>query len=432
MTALRVFLAGLGALLLAAPGCGDATRPNIVLMIGDDHGFPDFGFTGSPYVQTPELDTLAANGTVFLGAYSTGSHCRPSLATLLTGLYPYQWHHRVRSLMQTHAGLDENFAIEHFDTLPRLLASRGYRTFQAGKYWEGTFEAAGFSDGMIDAYDEEFPWGGQGTKLGRMTMEPVYDFIDAQRDDPFFIWFAPMLPHIPHTAPKEFQRHYRGKRLSRSAARYFAACTWYDHLVGQLVQHIESRGLSEKTLFVYLSDNGWDQPPTVQHRGHLEAFIGGPKGKASMYELGFRTPIVFHWPGRVESGRRVETLASTVDLLPTLLDYAGVAIPAGLPGQSLRPWLEGGKGPARRHIVGSVEQLRRAHVRRGEFFADEHAFYIQNSDWYLIDYPERGTVELYDMKTDPEQNHDVAALEPAVVKALREEISNWKRALLPP
>ena len=151
-----------------------------------------------------------------------------------------------------------------------------------------------------------------------------------------------------------------------------------------------------------------------------------------MYELGFRTPIVFHWPGRVESGRRVEAMVSTVDLLPTLLDYAGVAIPAGLRGQSLRPWLEGGVGPARQHIVGSVERLRRASVRRGELFADEHAFYIQNPDWYLIDYEDRGTVELYDMRADPEQNHDVAALQPAIVEALREEIASWKRALLPP
>ena len=78
----------LAALLLAAPGCGDATRPNIVLMIGDDHGFPDFGFTGSRYVQTPNLATLAANGNGFLRAYRTTSHCRPSLASLPSGPYP--------------------------------------------------------------------------------------------------------------------------------------------------------------------------------------------------------------------------------------------------------------------------------------------------------------------------------------------------------
>jgi uncharacterized sulfatase len=263
-------------------------------------------------------------------------------------------------------------------------------------------------------------------------MEPVYDFIDANRDDPFFIWFAPMLPHVPHTAPKEFRQRYRGKQLSASAARYFAACTWYDHLVGQLLQHIESRGLSEKTLLVYLSDNGWDQSPTVEHRGRFGSVLGGPKGKISMYELGVRTPIIFHWPGRVESGRRLEALVSTVDVFPTLLDYAGVAIPAGLTGQSLRPWLEGGAGPARRHIVGSADSLRRPPGSSGELFADEHAFYIRTPAWYLIDYEDRGTVELYDMKTDPEQNRDVAALQPAIVKALREKIASWKQALLPP
>jgi uncharacterized sulfatase len=432
MTALRAFLLVLGAVLLATPGCGDDTRPNIVLMIGDDHGFPDFGFTGSRYVQTPNLDTLAADGSVFLRGYSTASHCRPSLATLLTGLYPYQWNRRVRSLLQTHADLAEHFAIEHFDTLPRLLASRGYRTFQGGKHWEGTFQAAGFSDGMIDTYDEERPWGGEGIKLGRSTMEPVYDFIDAHRDGPFFIWFAPMLPHLPHTAPKEFQQRYQRNELSRFAERYFAACTWYDHLVGQLVEYIESRGLSEKTLFVYLSDNGWDQSPTAERRGRIEGLLGGPKGKASMYELGFRTPIVFHWPGRVESGRRVEALVSTVDVLPTLLDYAGVAIPGGLPGRSLRPWLEGGRGPGRRHVVGSAGILRRASTDDDELFTDEDAFYIQTPDWYLIDYQDRGAVELYDMRADPEQNRDVAALHPAIVEALREEIARWKQSVVPP
>ena len=129
---------GLG-LLLVAWGCDRAPtpplRPNIILVIGDDHGWPYFGFMGDPVVETPHLDALASVSTWFPNGFVTASTCAPSLRTLLTGLHPIQWSaHRQRL---RRAGVTVAERIRQFETLPRLLARNGYASFQGGKYWDG-------------------------------------------------------------------------------------------------------------------------------------------------------------------------------------------------------------------------------------------------------------------------------------------------------
>lgn len=244
----------LGALLLVAvlAGCVDAggsRPPNLVLVIGDDHGYPDSGFMGSPSVRTPNLDRLAQEGTVFRNGYATASICRPMLRSLLTGLHPVQWQARVERLERDGVRRSPGEWIAEFSTLPRQLAQRGYASFQGGKFWEGTYALAGFDAGMQLHGDGVFD-SGDGTPLGRETLDPVLRFLDAHADRPFFVWFAPMLPHLPHDAPEEFQRPYRGAGLSASAIAYYASVTRLDAVVGALRAELERRELLDDTLLV--------------------------------------------------------------------------------------------------------------------------------------------------------------------------------------
>src|SRR5688572_10067919 len=178
--------------------------PNIVLIIGDDQAWTDFSFMGHEVIKTPRLDRLARESAVFPNGYVPTSLCRASLATLLTGLYAHQ--HKI-CCNDPPEGVDRarmHPFIEKAPALPRLLGKAGYRSFQSGKYWEGHYKNAGFTDGMTTRGRH----GDEGLVIGRQTMKPIYDFIAADPSKPFFVWYAPMLPHEPHNPPERLLKKY--------------------------------------------------------------------------------------------------------------------------------------------------------------------------------------------------------------------------------
>jgi arylsulfatase A-like enzyme len=414
-------------------GCGREVpppeRPNIVFVIGDDHGYPDFGFMGSDVVRTPNLDRLALEGTVFTHGFVSASICDPSLRSLVTGLHPMQWQLRKERLRSM--GVDRGLETEIVDfvTLPKLLARADYRSFQAGKLFGGSYDVAGFDAGM-NGPGVDLRFGGPGRKqLGRETMAPVLEFLDEQGETPFFLWFAPMLPHRPFDASPELQALYAGKGLSRAAVRYYANISRFDELVGELVEALEKRGLRERTLIVYLADNGWDQGSHDVVQPGWDA--DGERGKRSMYELGFRTPILFNWPGHVEAGVVRDEFVSSVDLFPTLLHYAGVMPSPGRPGFSLYGLLHGSKVWSRQSVYASMSDVRDSGLRPAglEDKAYEPASMLRNEDWYYIDYEAWGIQQLFDVRGDPTQDRNVLEQHPEVAAQLRREIADWKRAM---
>src|SRR5262245_54849598 len=181
--------AGLGGLSLllgsAAAKAGDRRRPNIVMIVGDDQAWTDFGFMGHEVVQTPRIDRLARESAVFPNGYVPTSLCRASLATLLTGLYPHQ--HRIccNDPPQGAERADMHPFIQNAPALPRLLGEGGYRSLQTGKFWEGHFSNAGFTDGQTNNQDRHIAV--KSPQIGRTTMQPIYDFIDNNRETPFFV-----------------------------------------------------------------------------------------------------------------------------------------------------------------------------------------------------------------------------------------------------
>lgn len=424
------------ALVLMCVACGppdpivvrseaQGSRPNIILLIGDDHGWNQSRFMGNELIQTPNLDRLAREGTVFLNGMSTASTCGPALKTLLTGLHAQGWQTQMNRM---RAFFGRGATMRDMMTLPRQLRFRGYESFQAGKFWEASARAAGFTGGTATRRQMLTS---KAVRLGRSAdgLEVVTDFLDAHQEDPFFLWLAPQLPHLPLDAGPEFERLYAGMGLSKTAIRYYANTTRMDDFFGQVIAMLEARGLAENTLIVYVSDNGWEQEPYAEHfRGPS---IGGPKGKLSPYELGFRTPIIFWMPGRIPAGATFDDLAAFYDVHATILDYAGLKVPASHHGFSLRPRIEGRAGASREAFFSFIRQRRvtEEESKGGgrslkSWLVDDYVEFLRTDEWRYVHHRDQRKHELFNIASDPLEEHDVADEYPEVLAELQKRIEH--------
>ena len=446
------------ALALSATAAAAERPPNIVLLVGDDHGYPYFGFMGDEHVITPSMDALALGGTTFSHAHVTATYCRPSLRTLVTGLHPVQYVQRENEIVERRRGEDAGYAslgdrerdlwdqiekaaaMREFETLPKRLGEAGYVSWQGGKWWENHYRNGHFSEGMSEGWDlsayggdgffEEL-MGAEGNELVRGTMAPVFDFIDRNRQQPFFIWFAPSLPHVPFDAPHTYRKYYENMDISESAKLYYANITWWDDGVGRLLDHIESRGLMDDTLFVYISDNGWEQEADVEYKVGENATIsddlllgnGGHLGKNGLYDLSFRSPLIFHWRGRIRHSFNTSSLVSSMDIYPTILDLAGVEIPRDLPGNSLLPLIDGRSIPERTHLVGYTDNRRSSTTPMGE---RAEGYSVRTHRWQFLWYADTDEKVLYDITVDRFAENNLADEYPELVAEFRAVIADWK------
>ncbi len=317
--------------------------PDIVFVIGDDQGWTDYGFMGHEHIQTPNLDKLALRGLTFTRGYVPDSLCRPSLASMISGLYPHQ--HGIvgndpppagSATTRTRAYNDSEYQksieeylrlhIDRMETLPDRLKPLGYRSFQTGKWWEGNFGRGGFDAGMTHGdLKRGARHGDVGLEIGRKTMEPIESFIEksVKEGTPYFLWYAPMLPHTPHDPTRALVDKYRSVAATESIAKYWAMCERFDQTVGQLMDIIERKGRMRNTLIVFTCDNGWINLPDKP--------AYAPKSKRSPYDGGLRTPIMVSWPGKIKPRTEDQFLASTIDLVPTVLRLIGVPADPKLP-----------------------------------------------------------------------------------------------------
>ena len=402
--------------ILALPCAHGGERPNVLLIIADDQAWGDFGFMGHPDVATPHLDRLAGEGALFRRGYVPAPLCRPSLASIVTGLYPHQ--HGLTG-NDPPRGVDRARMLTRLrgtDPLPARLARAGYRCLQTGKWWEGHWSEGGFSEGMTHGDPARGGrHGDAGLAIGRATLAPITDFVDecSAQGTPFFVWYAPFLPHRPHDPPQRLLARYRTPQRPINLARYLAMCEWLDETVGALLDHLDERGLTDDTLVLFLSDNGWITDPET----------GGyaPRSKRSPYEGGVRTPILVRWPGRVAPGPR-EDLVSSLDLAPTVLAACG--LPAeDLPGVDLVA-VAAGTPPARPGVFGASFEHDVAdlfHPARGLLTR-----WTVQGRWKLVRpaNPERPS-ELYDVLADPWEERDVTLQNLARVAQLRHSLDRW-------
>ena len=423
----------------AAPAFGESPPPNrppnIVLIIGDDLGYPYAGFMGSHIVQTPNLDRLAAEGTTFTHGFSTASVCNPALQTLLTGLHPRAWSAQ-RDRLSVALGVPFWFhtEIEHYVTLARQLSRQGYRTFQGGKHWEDTFVRAGFDAGtMAVPILNEFTsptW----YEFGRRSLQPLHDFLDGiEEDEPFFLYLAPMLPHTPHDPPPDLVAYYESLNLWTSAVYYYANITRFDQVVGQMIEALEERGLRDNSLIIYVSDNGWEQG-THDESPFLRRNLGGDRGKLSIYEFGFRTPLIFNWPGRVPANTVLDDLVTFADLHATILQYGGAPIPPDHEGNTLIPRIEGWGEPARDQVSGiqTIFRARESEYVPPWFLTIDPASYLRTDEWRYIEWLTRGEQALFRIEDDPYERNDLSAAYPELVAEFAKRNAAWREALARP
>ncbi len=414
--------------------------PNLVLIISDDQGWTDYGFMEHPVIETPRLDRLASESVLFRRGYVPTALCRPALMTLVTGHYAH--HHMITGNDPSPKHADPKSKLYHerraklisyldrFDTLPSLLGQRGYLSHQSGKWWEGNYRHGGFTHGMTRGFPEPGGrHGDDGLRIGREGLEPIKQFIEMAIADekPFFVWYAPFLPHTPHNPPERLLKKYQQHDLPLPIARYYAMCEWFDETCGQLIDLLEENKVRDNTLIVYVTDNGWIQNPDGP--GYA------PRSKQTAYEGGVRTPIMFSWPARLEPADRPE-LVSSIDLVPTMLAAGGASIPEDLPGLNLLEPLLTGEAIDRDTIFGEGFAHDIADIANPEASL-LYRWCIEGRWKLLLTYD--GEVnrhasthprterrpQLFDLLADPHEEHNLAAEHPEIVARLAQKIADW-------
>ncbi|MFO0927494.1 MAG: sulfatase [Gemmataceae bacterium] len=413
-------------ILLAAP-LSLAARPNVVLINADDLGINDLGCYGRKDHSTPHLDRLARDGMRFTAAYCAQPICSPSRAALLTGKAPARLHLTTylpgrpdaASQKVMHPPIRQELPLEE-TTLAEAMRAAGYATACIGKWHLGGKgfgpERQGF-DVVFAGRANTPPTDSEGGKGEYELTARAERFIEANRDRPFFLYLAHNNPHIPLAAqPARVARH-------RDAFNpVYAACIeTLDDSVGRLLRRIDALGLRERTIVLFVSDNGGLHVPelredAVTHNTPYRA------GKGFLYEGGLRVPLIVRWPGQVPAGTVVDTPLVNTDLMPTLLDLTGVDVPKDLDGVRIAPLLLGrGKKAENRTFYWHFPHYNNQGGRPGGA--------VREGEWKLIQYYDADQTELYYLADDRGETRDRAATEPARVKTLTAKLAAWRKAV---
>ena len=308
------------------------TRPNIVLIIADDIATYDLGAYGNPHVQSPRLDQFAREGMRFTHAFVTTASCSPSRASIITGRYPHN-----TNAEQLHWPLPAGQT-----TFVELLRMAGYWTGAAGKWHLGEDAKRRFHEVReADESGYQMPAGGTGSFVEKMAEEarsgsdqwlPILQ--SRPRDQPFFLWLGSLDAHRPYNKgiipnphhPKDvFVPPFMvdAPEVREDLALYYDEITRFDHYVGLVMEELAAQGVADNTLVIVMSDNG-------------QAFV---RAKTTLYDSGIKTPFLLRWPAGIKAHTVSPSLISAVDIAPTLLELAGVAVPATVQGRSFVPVL---------------------------------------------------------------------------------------------
>ncbi len=424
-------IAGLVA-MAAAELAVAAPPPNIVVILVDDLGVGDCGFSGGTDVPTPHIDRLAGEGTVCTQAYVTPS-CSPTRAALLTGRYPSRFGiEDNRPLDGPTAAMDSREIL-----LPEVLRRHGYRTALVGKWHLGQGDYGPLARG----FDEFFGWIGASGKyidpslitgdtrsvhegwVDDLLADRASQFIAGHADAPFFLHIGFMAAHLKQEAEEaDLARfvHLDGKR--RMAA---AIINRLDAAVGRVMGAIRDAGLDDRTLVFFLSDNG-GEPPVLgtsngPHRGQ----------KFDVLEGGIHVPFAVRWPGVVPAGRRFAPAVHCIDVFATAAAAAGVRPDAAIDGVNLLPYLDGRSSAAPHERLFWIYNDH-ADWRRTDQDTNRarRLVAVREGSWKLVVEGDAAP-RLYDVEADPGEATDVAAAHPERVEAMRGAFGRWYSDMTP-
>jgi arylsulfatase A len=434
----------------------EGSKPNIVYILADDLGYGDLSCNGQKRFQTPNLDKMAAGGMLFTQHYSGATVCAPSRSALMTG--QHTGHTPIRGNKEWQP--EGQFPLEaKAITIAEMLKEAGYVTGVFGKWGlgfvgtEGDPNQQGFDEfygyncqRLAHNYYPGHLWDSQlkveipensGDKFEvyapKLIHERALQFIEKNKDKPFFLFYPNVIPHAELLLPEENLAEFRGKfqpekefkgaepgsagfregpygTQPESHAAFAAMVTLLDKQVGEVLAKLKELGLEKNTLVIFSSDNGPHQeggadPDYFDSNGPLKGY------KRDLYEGGIRVPTIAFWEGKIIAGSKSEHISAFWDVLPTIADLTGIPTPENIDGISFLSTL-----------LGKEEQKQHDYLY-WEFHEKNGRKALRKGDWKLVKYdvfdPEKTTTELYNLATDIGEENNLAAGNPEMVKQLQ-------------
>jgi arylsulfatase A-like enzyme len=447
-----------GGFIASEASARQSQKPNILLILIDDMGYRDTGFTGSDYYETPLIDSLSRGSMIFDNAYACAGTSAPSRACLISGQYTPR--HGIFAVTSTARGPKEDMKLEPYPnnqdlatgvyTLAEAMKDAGYRTGMVGKWHLGRTEQyypdkQGFDLGYVDFIPTKEDFGRDNDPKNLFKeVDLMCDFMEkATKDDvPFFAYLPFHAVHQMWQAREEYVNYFEAKTKGVHDRAVFAGLIRHvDDAVGMLTGKIRSLGISDNTLIVFVSDNG-GLPESSQKP--LRGF------KGCMYEGGLRVPMFVHFPGVIAAGSRCDVPVQNVDFFPTFIDFAGFRVPKDkiLDGESLKPILTGKSGKLDRqsifwHFPGYLD--RPCEGGRDDVFRQRPSTVMRKGDWkislfyeeWLLDggmanIDKNNAVELYNLKEDPSEKRNLAGKERSKDPIQAARIANAKNTVIKP
>ena len=451
-----------------ATGEARAALPNIVVIMMDDMGWGDMSAFGSKAIDTPNLDKLAADGMTFTNGYASSPLCTPSRFGFLTGRYPSRavltsvffpsvpvpeeqvfdmqydddkvlsgdgasprqsWDHET-----LYAHMNETMAVtgipEDEITLSEVLQARGYKTSLFGKWHLGDqspslpndkgfdcFYGSHYSNDMVPYHffrNREIADKGvlDQTKITGMLTEEILRYVDENADNPFFIFYASPKPHHPIYAGERFQG-------TSQAGAYGDCIQEVDWSVGEIVKKLEEKGIAEKTLVVFTSDNGpWHQGSPGLHRGR----------KGNTFDGGQIVPMIATWPSTIPAGRTSDAQMMNIDFFATFLAMAGIDLPTDrvIDGQNLLPLMTGESAESPHEelfyvmYMGAYALRHRDHFKYYATAASENSLFLWMGPLHPF---------LFDLNVDPNESYDQRAHYPDRARRMRDRLYAFNREM---
>ncbi|MDU0353287.1 arylsulfatase [Paraglaciecola aquimarina] len=411
-----------------------ATKPNVIIIITDDQGYGEIAAHGNNIIKTPNLDALHQQ-SVRLTDFHVAPKCAPTRAALMTGTYP-----RRAGVWHTVAGV--SLMRPEMPTMAEVFSDSGYRTAMFGKWHLGeSYPLRPHDRGFDEVFWHKGGGVGQtpdyfGNDYGQFndnTSKDTYfrkdtpelaegyvtdvwfreavDFIEKNKEKPFFVWLATNAAHTPYHVDRKYSDPYEGKGVN---AKFYGMITNIDDNVGYLMRTADRLSLSENTIVIFMSDNGSSAP----------TFNAGMRSiKSSVYDGGHRVPFFIRWPaGKLNHGSDVPQLTSHFDVLPTLINLAQLKEPAKakLDGMDFSSLLMGQSDWPDRKIVVEVQSIQVPKKYNGPSVEKNIGNVVMTSRWRWANYH-----ELYDIKADPGQQHNIAKAHPDIMAELEQAYETW-------
>lgn len=432
-------------------------KPNIVYIMADDLGYTDPACYGSKYYETPNIDNLASQGMRFLNGYSCGPNCQPTRAALISGQYGprtgiytvgnidrFDWQSRPLKPVENVVELPLKKI-----TLADSLKSNGYKTALFGKWHLGQQgehhpSKRGFDEAIVSMgkhYDfvtipkVEYP---QGTYLADFLTNKAVNFINQNKEKPFFLCVHHFGVHSPYEAKKELIERFQKKQGvgNHNNPTYAAMLFSVDESVGRILKTLDDLNLSKNTLVIFTSDNGGVGGYTregIRQGGDKTDNTPLRGGKGMLYEGGIRVPYIFRMPGTINPGTTSNTPICSVDLYPTLHEFSKSDLPKNykLDGESYFSQLQG----------DASKSLKRSDIFwhfPGYLGAGENTYrtkpvsVIRSGNYKLLEFLEDGKIELYNLAEDVGEKNNLASQMPDLKKELYDKLTNWRSDIKAP